>query len=115
MYCRHCFRKRLVGMSDEEISKNFDSAVRYISQHTEISNVLISGGDSFMLSDTMIEKYLAAFTAMDHLDLIRFGTRIPVVLPDRVLKEPAAPGDSPNLRPEKADLYCHPFQPPQGS
>ena len=87
MYCRHCFRKRLVGMSDEEISKNFDSAVRYISQHTEISNVLISGGDSFMLSDTMIEKYLAAFTAMDHLDLIRFGTRIPVVLPDRVLKD----------------------------
>lgn len=87
MYCRHCFRKRLVGMSDEEISKNFDSAVGYISQHTEISNVLVSGGDSFMLSDTMIEKYLAAFTAMDHLDLIRFGTRIPVVLPDRILQD----------------------------
>ncbi len=87
MYCRHCFRKRLVGMSDEEISKNFDSAVRYISQHKEISNVLISGGDSLMLSDTMVEKYLEAFTSMDHLDLVRFGTRIPVVLPDRILRD----------------------------
>ena len=81
MYCRHCFRKRLVGMSDEEISKNFDAAVSYIAAHKEVSNVLITGGDSMMLSDDMIEKYLQAFTQMEHLDLIRFGTRIPVVFP----------------------------------
>ena len=87
MYCRHCFRKRLVGMSDEEISKNFDAAVSYIAAHKEVSNVLITGGDSMMLSDDMIEKYLQAFTQMEHLDLIRFGTRIPVVFPDRILKD----------------------------
>lgn len=87
MYCRHCFRKRLVGMSDQEITKNFQSAVAYIGKHKEISNVLISGGDSFLLSDSMIEQYLEAFTAMEHLDLIRFGTRIPVVFPQRVLED----------------------------
>lgn len=87
MYCRHCFRKRLVGMNDQEITKNFESAVAYIGSHKEISNVLISGGDSFLLTDEMIERYLEAFTAMDHLDLIRFGTRIPVVLPQRVLED----------------------------
>lgn len=87
MYCRHCFRKRLVGMSDEEIAKNFDSAVAYISAHREISNVLITGGDSLMLSDQMLEKYLEAFSSMEHLDLIRFGTRIPVVWPQRILED----------------------------
>lgn len=84
MYCRHCFRKRLVGLSDEEIASNFDGMMDYISAHKEISNVLVSGGDSLLLSNEMIEKYLKALTSMEHLDLIRFGTRIPVVFPERV-------------------------------
>lgn len=88
MYCRHCFRKRLVGSSEAEINKNFEATVTYVSEHKEINNVLISGGDSFLLSNSMIEKYLHAFTAMEHLDLLRFGTRIPVVWPNRVLNDP---------------------------
>ena len=85
MYCRHCFRKRMIGVSDREIVRNCEKAIAYISEHKEISNVLISGGDSFMLPNGMIERYLEAFTQMPHLDLIRFGTRIPVVDPNRIL------------------------------
>lgn len=61
--------------------------VSYISKHKEISNVLISGGDSLMMSNEMIRRYLHAFSEMDHLDLIRLGTRIPVVFPDRIRKD----------------------------
>lgn len=87
MYCRHCFRKRLVGLSDDEIADNFEDMMNYISDHKEISNVLVSGGDSLLLSNEMIEKYLKALTSMEHLDLIRFGTRVPVVYPERILND----------------------------
>ncbi|HPF88749.1 MAG TPA: KamA family radical SAM protein [Candidatus Limiplasma sp.] len=84
MYCRHCFRKRLVGASDDEIAANFGAVVGYIREHKEISNVLISGGDSFMISNMMIRRYLEAFAQMDHLDFVRFGTRTPVTYPQRI-------------------------------
>lgn len=84
MYCRHCFRKRLVGLSTEEVVDHLGEIVDYIKQHTEISNALISGGDSFLNSNKVIEKYLEALTDISHLDFIRFGTRTPVVLPSRI-------------------------------
>ncbi|MDD2494009.1 MAG: KamA family radical SAM protein, partial [Tissierellia bacterium] len=84
MYCRHCFRKRLVGTNDEEINKQFDEIVNYIKVHTEMTNVLVSGGDSFMNSNVKIEKILNEFIKIDHLSFIRFGTRTPVVLPSRI-------------------------------
>ena len=87
MYCRHCFRKRLVGLDDAETAKNFEAMMTYVEEHREITNVLVSGGDSFMMSNRMIKRYLEALTKIDHLDLIRFGTRIPVVFPDRVLRD----------------------------
>lgn len=87
MYCRHCFRKRMVGAAESEIMRNFQEAQTYIREHKEISNVLISGGDSLMMSNEMIEKYLEAFAGMEHLDLIRLGTRVPVVFPDRVRQD----------------------------
>lgn len=84
MYCRHCFRKRLVGTSDDEIAVHFDEIMDYIDTHKEISNVLISGGDSFLNSNEVIEKYLSRLSQMEHLDFIRFGTRTPVVIPKRI-------------------------------
>ena len=84
MYCRHCFRKRLVGLSDEEVARYFDDMIGYIRAHGEISNVLISGGDSFLNSNAVIERYLGALCDIGHLDLIRFGTRGPVVFPSRI-------------------------------
>jgi lysine 2,3-aminomutase len=88
MYCRHCFRKRLVGNSDDEIAGNFGAVVAYIREHEEISNVLISGGDSFLIANAAIRRYLEAFAPMKHLDFIRFGTRVPVTFPRRVNENP---------------------------
>ncbi len=84
MYCRHCFRKRLVGAESEEIAKNFEVMAAYVREHTEINNVLISGGDAFLNSNGTIETYLRFFTEIPTLDFIRFGTRTPVVLPQRI-------------------------------
>ena len=87
MYCRHCFRKRLIGLSRDEILQKIDSAVFYIQNHKEITNVLISGGDPFTLSTTIIEKLLKKLVQIDHLSFIRFGTRIPVTFPQRLLED----------------------------
>lgn len=87
MYCRHCFRKRLVGLSDEEIAKHFEDMLEYVKEHKEISNILISGGDSFLNSNKKIEKLLDALCDIPHIDLIRFGTRIPVVYPERITRD----------------------------
>ena len=88
MYCRHCFRKRLVGISEEAVFSHLDEIVRYIRDHKEISNVLVSGGDAFMNSNEMIGQILELLTDIEHLDLIRFGTRMPVVLPQRITTDP---------------------------
>jgi len=87
MYCRHCFRKRLVGFSDKEVGQYFNQMAEYVKAHKEISNVLISGGDAFLNSNERIEELLKLLTAIDHLDCIRFGTRTPVTLPMRITED----------------------------
>lgn len=87
MYCRHCFRKRMVGASSDEVARHLPEMVDYIRSHEEINNVLISGGDSFLNSNHVIETYLQYFTEISSLDFIRFGTRIPVVLPQRITED----------------------------
>jgi len=84
MYCRHCFRKRMVGLSEAELNKRVDEAVAYVSARKEISSVLISGGDAFMNPNHILERYLRELTAIEHLDFIRFGSRMPVTLPERI-------------------------------
>jgi lysine 2,3-aminomutase len=82
-YCRHCFRKRLVGLPTKEILKRFEDAAEYIENHTEINNVLVSGGDPLVLDNEVIETFLKSLTNIDHLSFIRFGSRTPVTLPSR--------------------------------
>ncbi|MFC1563027.1 KamA family radical SAM protein [candidate division KSB1 bacterium] len=86
-YCRYCFRKRLVGLPNNEIVKRFSEAVEYIKDHKEINNVLISGGDSLMLPTDLINKILKTLSNVPQLNFIRFGSRIPVVFPDRILED----------------------------
>jgi len=86
-YCRYCFRKRMVGLSNEEVVRRFSDAVNYIEKHKEINNVLISGGDPFVLPTKVIEKFLEKLSTIPHLDFIRFGTRVPVTFPDRILED----------------------------
>lgn len=87
MYCRHCFRKRLVGLSDTELNKQVDNAAGYVRAHPEITNVLISGGDSLMNPNAIIGRYLAEFCEIPTLDLIRFGSRVPVTFPQRIYED----------------------------
>lgn len=84
MYCRHCFRKRMVGLTTDELNRRVDKAAEYIKSHEEVTNVLISGGDSLMNPNSIIERYLQELTAIRHLDFIRFGSRVPVTLPERI-------------------------------
>lgn len=86
MYCRHCFRKRLVGLTSDETNGHIPDMVQYVREHKEVTNVLISGGDAFLNSNRTLQKYLE-FADIDHIDLIRFGTRTPVVLPQRIDKK----------------------------
>lgn len=84
MYCRHCFRKRMVGYSEAELNKRADEAVEYVKMHPEINNVLVSGGDALMNPNHIIKRYLEELTAIEHLDFLRFGSRIPVTFPQRI-------------------------------
>lgn len=87
MYCRHCFRKRMVGLDHQEAAGDFNEGMEYIESHPEITNVLVSGGDAFLNSDDRLEAYLKRLSAIDHLDFIRFGTRLPVVFPQRIAED----------------------------
>ena len=79
MYCRHCFRKRLVGLPNDKTVENFQNAAKYIAEHKEITNVIISGGDPMMLPTKVIAKMLEALKG----NYVRIGTRTPVVYPLR--------------------------------
>lgn len=85
MYCRHCTRRRFAGTRDAEMSQSrIDDAIDYIAKHSEINDVLLSGGDAFLASDTRIEYILKKLREIPHVQVIRFGTRTPVVMPQRI-------------------------------
>ncbi len=86
-YCRFCFRKRMVGKSNDEIVSRFREAVSYIREHKEITNVLISGGDPFFLDTRVLKIFLEELKDIEHLEFIRFGTRTPVVFPQRIYED----------------------------
>lgn len=84
MYCRFCTRKRKVGNADKISMKGLESAFRYIESHTQIRDVILSGGDPLMLTDTMLEKILRRLREIPHVEIIRLGTKMPCVLPQRI-------------------------------
>lgn len=88
MYCRHCTRRRLVGGTEDIVAKaEIDNAIAYIERATEVRDVLISGGDPLVLSDAQLESIIARVRAIDHVEIIRIGSRMPVVCPQRVTPE----------------------------
>ena len=84
IYCRHCFRKELVVDQDLKLNFDVDEGLQWISEHPEIRDVLITGGDPFLLSDDKLEYLITQLREMPHIEMIRFGTRLPVVLPQRI-------------------------------
>lgn len=87
VYCRYCTRSRMVGNAGGEYRFNVDqlqTAVNYIREHQEIRDVLLSGGDPLTLSDSRLEWLLEQLQAIPHVEMLRIGTKIPAVLPQRV-------------------------------
>ena len=83
-YCRHCFRKELVVDQDIKFRMDLEEGLAWIREHQEIRDVLVTGGDPFILSDDKIEYLIRKLREIDHLEMIRFGTRSPIVLPQRI-------------------------------
>lgn len=87
-YCRYCTRSRVVsGAGDQELETNFEAAYQYLEEHTEIRDVLLSGGDPLLFSDSKLEKILARLHAIEHIEFIRIGSRVPIFLPQRITPE----------------------------
>ena len=86
MLCRHCTRKRKVGERLGGIAEDaLEAGIRYLREHPEVRDVLLSGGDPFLLSDQRIESLLGRLRAEAPLvEIIRFGTRVPVTMPQRI-------------------------------
>ena len=85
IYCRHCNRRRLVGQEESPITReDLAQAIAYIRRTPAIRDVLISGGDPLTLSTDRLEEIVAAVRAIPHVEIIRIGTRVPVVLPMRI-------------------------------
>jgi len=85
MYCRHCTRKRKVGDVDFVPSKaQLIKGIEYIKNTPQVRDVLLSGGDPFMLSNQMLDWLLNELTSIEHVQVVRIGTRMPVVLPYRI-------------------------------
>ncbi|HOK24924.1 MAG TPA: KamA family radical SAM protein [Bacteroidales bacterium] len=83
-YCRYCTRSHSVGKLDKLGKNDFEKAFDYIRNHTEIRDVLVSGGDPLTMSDEMLDYILKNIRNIPHVEIIRIGTRVPVVLPQRI-------------------------------
>lgn len=89
VYCRYCTRSHMVAKEDKchPSMQKIDAAIEYIRQHTEVRDVLMSGGDPLTLSDGRLEYILFRLRSIKHVEIIRIGTKVPVVLPQRITHE----------------------------
>ena len=88
MYCRHCTRRRIAGVTDMPRSREeVDRAIDYVRRTPVVRDVLLSGGDGLLIDDDFIEYILKELRAIPHVEIIRFGSRTPVVLPQRITPE----------------------------
>ncbi|GAB4168992.1 MAG: KamA family radical SAM protein [Terrimicrobiaceae bacterium] len=84
-YCRYCTRSRVVsGVGEQELHTDFEEAFRYLEQHTEVRDVLLSGGDALLLSDDRLDAILSRLRAIPHIEFVRIGSRVPIFLPQRI-------------------------------
>ena len=84
-YCRYCTRSRVVsGAGEQELETDFEAAFRYLEKHTEVRDVLLSGGDPLLFSDAKLEKILSRLRAIPHIEFLRIGSRVPIFLPQRI-------------------------------
>lgn len=84
-YCRYCTRSRVVsGVGEQQLETQWEPAFKYLQEHTEIRDVLLSGGDPLLFSDDRLDKLLTRLRSIPHLQFLRIGSRIPIFLPQRI-------------------------------
>ncbi|HDL01330.1 MAG TPA: 4Fe-4S cluster-binding domain-containing protein, partial [candidate division Zixibacteria bacterium] len=86
-YCRYCFRKRLFMNGNDEVTYNIQPGIEYIRQHKEVNNVLLTGGDPMILKTPKLEKIIAQLREIDHVKIIRIGSKMPAFNPFRFLND----------------------------
>ena len=88
MYCRHCTRRRFAGQTDAPVRRDqIDGCIDYIRRHPEVRDVLLSGGDALLIRDELLEYIIASLRAIAHVEIIRIGSRVPVVMPQRITED----------------------------
>ena len=88
MYCRHCTRRRFAGQTDNECGPDrIEKALEYIEKTEIVRDVLLSGGDALMVSDKKLEYIISRLRQIPHVEIVRLGTRTPVVCPQRITPE----------------------------
>lgn len=88
VYCRYCTRKHFTGQEQAFIkNEEYDQAIRYIQSHSGIREVILSGGDPLTVSDAQLDRTLFDLRKIEHVEIIRIGTRMPVVCPMRVSED----------------------------
>jgi len=88
MYCRFCTRKRKVGDDRKNPSiEDIKKGIEYVASHEDIRDVLISGGDPLLMSNNRLDDVLSKLREIEHLELIRIGTRVPCVWPQKIIED----------------------------
>ena len=88
MYCRHCTRRRFAGQKDSASpTERIDRCIEYIAKTPQVRDVLLSGGDALLVSDDRLEYIISRLRAIPHVEIIRIGSRTPVVCPQRITPE----------------------------
>jgi lysine 2,3-aminomutase len=85
-YCRYCFRKDIVMNPHHRLRLDVEEGIRWVNRKIQIRDVLLTGGDPFILSDDRIEYMVRKLREISHVEIIRFGTRVPIVMPHRITK-----------------------------
>ena len=88
-YCRFCFRKRLFMDENDEVTKDISEGLEYIRKHKEITNVLLTGGDPMIMSTSKLEPIIKQIREIDHVKIIRIGTKIPAFNPHKIVNDPS--------------------------
>jgi lysine 2,3-aminomutase len=86
-YCRYCFRKRLFMNDNAEVTKDVSAGIRYIAEHPEVTNVLLTGGDPLIMSTRRLREIISQLRAIPHVRIIRIGSKIPAFNPFRILND----------------------------
>lgn len=86
--CRYCFRKRVFIESQKEYLRDLSAAIQYVKEHSEVTNVLLTGGDPLSLATSKLENIIRQLRQIDHVRIIRIGTKVPTFNPYRIVEDP---------------------------